>query len=60
MEEERWKEDFEAAGMLNGYQIYVSYAKEGPDWEEAMALYQEAKNSVLYQNLAAMGKEEEE
>lgn len=60
MEGEKWEEEYEEAGTLEGYQIYVSYAREGPDREEAMALYQEAKNSILYQSLAAMGGKAEE
>lgn len=48
-------DDYEEIGVIEGYRVFVSYAREGPDREEAMALYQAAKNSVLYQNLAAMG-----
>ncbi len=47
-------EEYQEIGWVDGYQVFVQYAKEGPDMEEAYALYQEAKNSVLFQNLAAV------
>lgn len=52
-------EQYEEAGSFEGYQVFVRYAVEGPDREEAMALYREAKNSVSFQNLASMGGEGE-
>ena len=55
---EKEKEQYKEVGWVEGYQVYVCYAKEGPDMEEAFALYQEARNSVLFQNLAAMGSSE--
>lgn len=53
------QEDYEEIGVLEGYHVFVRYAREGPDREEAMALYQAARNSVFYQNLAAMGGDQE-
>lgn len=50
--------DFQEIGWLDGFQVFVQYAKEGPDMEEAYALYQEAKNSVLFQSLAAAENDE--
>lgn len=52
-------EAYEEVGMLLGYRVFVCYAQDGPDREEAMALYQEAKRNALLHNLAAMGGEEE-
>ena len=53
-------EEYERAGTFEGYEVFVSYDREGPDREEAMALYQEAKNSIRFQSLAAMeGREME-
>lgn len=59
MDENNWENAYEEAGVIEGYRVYVSYAKEGPDREEAMALYQEAKNSLLFQNLASKGGRQE-
>lgn len=53
-------EEYELAGCWQGYRVYVCYAEEGPNWEEALALYQEARNSVLFQHLAAMEKGDRE
>lgn len=47
--------EYERVGTYEGYEVFVSYDREGPDREEAMALYKEAKNSVFYQCLASMG-----
>ena len=52
------EEEYQEVGWLDGYQVFVQYAKEGPDMEEAYALYQEAKNSVLFQSLATAEKGE--
>lgn len=49
---------FQEVGWIDDYQVFVQYAEEGPDMEEAYALYQEAKNSVLFQSLADAEREE--
>ena len=52
-------EDWRGA-TLEGYDVYVSYATDGLDMEEAYALYQEACNSILYRSLAQMAQEGKE
>ncbi len=46
------KEEYQEVGWIDGFQVFVQYDNEGPDMEEAYALYQEAKNSVLFQSIA--------
>jgi hypothetical protein len=50
-------DEYEYKGCFDGYEVYVCYAQEGPDWEEAWAVFWEAANSILYQNLAGLGEE---
>jgi hypothetical protein len=47
---------YEYNTTMEGYDIYVRYAEEGPDREEALALFWEAQNSLLYQNLGYLGE----
>ena len=42
MKEENQYEDAVYEGNFEGYDVYVSYATDGLDMEEAYALYQEA------------------
>lgn len=52
--------EYEYQGVYEGYEVYVSYAQEGPTPEEAWALYQEACNHMIYRGLAEMGEELEQ
>lgn len=59
---EREKEperNYENLGCLMGHPVNVSYAQEGPNLEEALALYREARGSLLYQNLASAAQKRE-
>ena len=46
-------------GNYEGYDVYISYAKEGPTTEEAYALYREACRSARYRSLVEMAESEE-
>lgn len=59
MGDQRDERDYEKVGEIEGYQVYVSYDPEGPDREEAMALYREARESMLYRGLAEQEREQE-
>lgn len=58
MEDHREERAYEKLGEIEGYEIYVSYAAEGPDREEAMALYREARKNMLYRGLAEQEEQE--
>lgn len=60
MKEEKSYGDAVYEGNFEGYDVYVSYATEGLEMEEAYALYQEACSSILYRSLAQMAQEEKE
>jgi hypothetical protein len=49
--------EYEWQATLDGYEVYVSYAEDGPSQEEAWALFREAQNNFLYQNLGYLGEE---
>ena len=40
-------EEYIYKGNYEGYDVYISYAKEGPTTEEAYALYREACRSAV-------------
>ncbi len=44
-------EEYEYIGTIQGYQVYVKYAKDGLTKEEAQALYEDGCRSVLYRSL---------
>lgn len=52
--------EYEYKGMIEGYEVYVSYAQEGPGEEEAWALFQEARSNLVYRSLAELGEELEQ
>lgn len=55
-------EEYIYKGNYEGYDVYISYAEEGPTMEEAYALYREACRSIRYRSLveiAECGEEEE-
>ncbi len=46
------EEEYQDIGEMEGYRVYLRFEEEGPDVEEALALFYEAADSVLFQNLA--------
>ena len=53
--EEEWK----ALGVIEGWEVQVCYANEGPNLMEAVALYRELTMNPVYRQLAeAAGKEQ--
>lgn len=52
-------EDFIYKGKYEGYDVYISYAEEGPTIEEAYALYREACRSTRYRSLMEIAENEE-
>lgn len=59
MREEIGMEEYIYKGNYEGYDVYISYAKEGPTTEEAYALYREACRSARYRSLVEMAESEE-
>ena len=53
------EKDYEYQGNWEGYEVYMTYAGEGPDWEEAAALYREAVSDALYRHLAELALQHE-
>ena len=51
-------EEYIYKGNYEGYDVYISYAKEGPTTEEAYALYREACRSARYRSLVEMAESE--
>ncbi len=52
-------EEYGYQGKIEGYEVYVRYAGEGPSTEEAWALFQEACSHLIYRGLAGLGEEME-
>ena len=57
---EQISEDYSYQGAWDGYEVYTSYAAEGPNREEALALYREALSDSLYLKLAEQALQYEE
>lgn len=46
-------QEYICLGEREGYQVFVHFDEDGPEWEEVQALFSQAANSVLFQNLAS-------
>lgn len=49
-------EEYIYKGNYEGYEVYISYGKEGLSVEEAYALYREACRSPRYRNLVEIAE----
>lgn len=49
-------EEYIYKGNYEGYEVYISYEKEGLSVEEAYALYREACRSPRYRNLVEIAE----
>lgn len=49
-------EEYIYKGNYEGYDVYISYAEEGPTLEEAYALYREACRSIRYRSLVEIAE----